>query len=417
MDKLEWAVDTVDGTTFEKIAGEILRNEGYDVHESGVIGTDGGWDARIEINGRKGIGHASVDNNWRGKLRDDAESVEELEEELGESFDLLVFVTNQRVTGQQELDMEAEIDEEYGWDLKILHRRHIIGITGHERPDLAERHFGFKPKRNDDHLEQIIQLRDERLDLISNRDGVASDLEDGPVAVVHLIPNGVFSGNYVQRSDDLPGLPRMGKLNVHPGTETVGKGKLNAGGRMRQPYKSYTYLQKGGLYEAVDTWVFREDDQDGLLLNNARDTDKSLDCKAGIAVQAGIRAFEGDGCDRYRVLLHQPAGRAECDHCLRNRDIGTCGAAAVADGPVHDRPGRNPVGRGRRHRLAMQPAHGDLAGARLECQPPLRRRRKLDGTDRPIRGYRPVPFWGLTADLEIAVNRRSSMSATPLSET
>lgn len=39
MDKLEWAVDTVDGTTFERIAGEILRNEGYDVHESGVIGT------------------------------------------------------------------------------------------------------------------------------------------------------------------------------------------------------------------------------------------------------------------------------------------------------------------------------------------------------------------------------------------
>jgi hypothetical protein len=295
MDKLEWAVDTVDGTTFEKIAGEVLRNEGYDVHESGVIGTDGGWDARIEINGRKGIGHASVDNNWRGKLRDDAESVEELEEEESESFDLLVFVTNQRVTGQQELDMEAEIEEEYGWDLKILHRRHIIGITGHERPDLAERHFGFNPKRNDDHLDQIIDLRDERLDLISNREGVASDLEEGPTAVVHLIPNGVFSGNYVQQSDDLPGLPRMGKLNVHPGTETVGKGKLNAGGRMGQPYKSYTYLQKDGLYEAVDTWVFREDEQDGFLLNNARDTDKSLDCKAGIAVQAGIRALKEMG--------------------------------------------------------------------------------------------------------------------------
>lgn len=75
MDKLEWA-NTVDGTTFEKIAGEILRNEGYDVHESGVIGADGGWDARIAINGRQGIGHASVDNNWRGKLRDEVESVE-----------------------------------------------------------------------------------------------------------------------------------------------------------------------------------------------------------------------------------------------------------------------------------------------------------------------------------------------------
>jgi len=295
MDKLEWAVDTVDGTTFEKIAGEILRNEGYAVHESGVIGTDGGWDARIEINGRNGIGHASVDNSWRGKLRDDAESVEELEEEQDESFDLLVFVTNQRVTGQQELDMEREIEEEYGWDLKILHRRHIIGITGHERPDLAERHFGFNPKRNDDHIDQILELRDERLNLIVNREDVATDLEDGPAAVIHLIPNGVFSGNYVQRSDDLPGLPRVGNLNVDHGTDTVGKGKLNTGGRMRQPYKSYTYLRKDGLYEAVDTWVFREDEDGGLLLNNSRDAKESLDCKAGIAVQAGIRALKEMG--------------------------------------------------------------------------------------------------------------------------
>lgn len=295
MDKLEWAVDTVGGTTFEKIAGEILRNEGYDVHESGIIGTDGGWDARVEMNGRKGIGHASANNDWRGKLRNDAESVEELEEEQSDPFDLLVFVTNQSVTGQQELDLETEIEEKYGWDLKLLHRRHIIGIAGHERPDLAERHFGFNPKRNDDHLDQIIDLRDERLDLISNREGVATDLEDGPTAVIHLIPNGVFSENYVQRSDDLPGLPKVGELNVHPGTETVGKGKLNAGGRMRQPHKSYTYLRKDGLYEAVDTWVFRESEDNGLLLNNAQESKESLDCKAGIAVHSGIRALNEMG--------------------------------------------------------------------------------------------------------------------------
>lgn len=295
MDKLEWAVDTVDGTTFEKIAGEILRNEGYDVHESGVIGTDGGWDARIEMGGRKGIGHASVSNDWRRKLRDDAESVKELEEGQGESFDLLAFVTNQSVTGQQELDLKTEIEEKYGWSLKILHRRDIIGIMGHERPDLAERHFGFNPKRNDDHLDQIINLRDERLDVISNREGVATDLEDGPAAVIHLIPNGVFSGNYLQRSDDLPGLPRVGELNVDPRTETVGKGKLNAGGRLGNPYKSYTYLRKDGLYEAVDTWVFWEDEQNGLLLNNARGSEESLDCKAGIAAQTGIRALKEMG--------------------------------------------------------------------------------------------------------------------------
>lgn len=292
MDKVEWAVDTVGGTTFEKIAGEILRHEGYEVHESGVIGADGGWDAKVEIGGKSGIGHASTSDDWRGKLRSDAKKVEDLEQDEGASYDLLVFVTNQRVSGQQELDMRDEIEDKYGWELEILHRRDVIGITGNERPDLAERHFGFNPKRQDDHLDRIIELRDERLDIISDRREIASGLEDGPAAVVHLIPNGVFSGNYLSRSDDLPGLPKFGRLDVHPATETVGKGKLNMLSSSDQQHGSYTYLGKNGLFEAVDTWVFREDQDGQLLLNNARDAKESLDCKVGITVQAGIRALK-----------------------------------------------------------------------------------------------------------------------------
>ncbi len=327
MDKLEWAVDTVDGTTFEKIAGEVLRNEGYDVHESGVIGTDGGWDARIEIDGRNGIGHASVRDNWRRKLRDDAESVASLEEELGESFDLLVFVTNQRVTGQQELDLEVEIESNYGWNLRIIHRRHIIGITGHERPDLAERHFGFNPKRNDDHLEQIIDLRDERINQIANRDGHATDLADGAAAVVHLIPNGVFNGNYVSQSDDLPVLAKVGQLNPHPGTETVGKGKLNAGGRLRRSFRFYTYLRKDGLFEAVDTRVFRQRKGE-LVLNNFRDSEESLDCKVGITVQDGIRALKEMGV----------TGTVFCSICLLDAEGATINYERGISGPAKQKP-------------------------------------------------------------------------------
>lgn len=295
MDKLEWAVDTVDGRTFEKIAGEILRYEGYKVHESGVIGADGGWDARIEVNDKTGIGHASVRDDWRVKLREDAEKVEALEDDEDALFDILVFLTNQRVGGQQEIDIRDEIVDEYGWDLRILHRRDVIGITGNERPDLAERHFGFNPKREDDHLNQIIQLRDERLDIISNREMVATDLKVSAAAVVHLIPNGVFSGNYVDGSEDLPNLAKFGKLNRHHATETVGKGKLLANSPHGQSMSAYTYLRRNGLFEAVDTWVFREDKDDNLLLNNYRDEKESLDCKVGITVQAGIRELKEMG--------------------------------------------------------------------------------------------------------------------------
>lgn len=295
MDKLEWAVDTVDGTTFEKIAGELLRHEGYDVHESGVIGADGGWDARIEIDSQKGIGHASVRNDWRVKLREDAKKVETLEDKQDMSFDLLVFVTNQHVSGQQEINITNEIEQEYGWDLKILHRRDVIGITGNERPDLAERHFGFNPKREDDHIEQIIELRDDRLDTISNREGVAKDLVNGPVMVIHIIPNGVFSGNYVDRSDEIPDLAGVGQLNRSHATETTGKGKLFAHSTIGQPYQEYTYLRKDGLFEANDTWVFQQNREGNLVIENSRNKKESLDCKVGITVQAGIRELKDMG--------------------------------------------------------------------------------------------------------------------------
>ena len=293
MDKLEWSVDTVDGTTFEKLAGEILRHVGYDVHESGVIGTDGGWDARVKISGKRGIAHASTRDDWRRKLREDAKSVQELEAEQGESFERLVFVTNQGVTGKQEVDLEDEIEEEYGWDLSIIHRRHIIAITGSERPDLADRYFGFDPKQNENHIEEIHALRDERLDLISNREGIATDLVDGPAVVVHLIPNGLSNENYVSRSDNVPDLPPVGRLPVQS-TETIGKGKINRGNLRTSPFDSYTYLQKDGLYEAVDTDLFYVHDDD-LKLTNKNKSDNSFDFKVGIAVQAGVQALKKMG--------------------------------------------------------------------------------------------------------------------------
>ncbi|ELZ78108.1 hypothetical protein C455_10513 [Haloferax larsenii JCM 13917] len=233
--------------------------------------------------------------DWRTKLREDAKKVKALEDNEGTSFDILVFVTNKHVGGQQEINIRDEIESEYGWDLKILHRRDIIGVTGNERPDLAERHFGFNPKREDDHLNQIAELRDKRLDVISNREGIATDLEDGAVAVVHLIPNGVFSGNYVTRSDDLPDLVKFGKLNRNHATETVGKGKLLENSPLGQPARKYTYLRRDGLFEAVDSWVFDDHDSDGLHLNNAKDSTESLDCRVGITVQAGIRELKDMG--------------------------------------------------------------------------------------------------------------------------
>lgn len=141
MDELEFALENIRGHAFEDFAMAFLRENGYQVHESGGSGPDGGWDARIELGNREGIAHVSTQKTWKRKLRSDADKVKDLEDDHGEDYDLFVFVTNQDVGGDKELDMEEEIREQYGWTLKIHHRKEILGELRQNAQDLAENFF------------------------------------------------------------------------------------------------------------------------------------------------------------------------------------------------------------------------------------------------------------------------------------
>ena len=72
MDDLEFALANIRGHPFEEFAMAYLREQGYNVHESGSSGPDGGWDGQVEIGEREGVAHASVQERWRRKLRSDA---------------------------------------------------------------------------------------------------------------------------------------------------------------------------------------------------------------------------------------------------------------------------------------------------------------------------------------------------------
>jgi len=139
--KLEIALEQVSGDNFEKLVPGILKERGYEIKTSGIKGTDGGWDAFVDLEDRSGVAHASVRRDWRQKLRDDAESSEGLEDEQGLDFDLFVFVTAREPTGQQELDFREEIRKEYGWELVLLHRRDLILTLENDQPELAERYL------------------------------------------------------------------------------------------------------------------------------------------------------------------------------------------------------------------------------------------------------------------------------------
>ncbi|WP_154019120.1 hypothetical protein [Halococcus agarilyticus] len=139
--QLEFALEQSNGEDFEKLAPGFLKQKDYEIKTSGVKGTDGGWDAFVELRDRSGIAHASVRKDWRQKLREDARSSEELEDELESDFDVFIFVTTREPTGQQELDLRTEIREEYGWELELIHRRDLILALENDCPELAERYL------------------------------------------------------------------------------------------------------------------------------------------------------------------------------------------------------------------------------------------------------------------------------------
>jgi hypothetical protein len=282
MDELEFALENIAGYAFEDFAMALLREQGYSVHESGESGPDGGWDAQIELGSRNGIAHASVQETWRRKLRNDAEKVADLEEDRGEDYDLFVFVTNQDVGGSQELDMEEEISEKYGWTLNIHHRKEILGELRQNSQGLAEDFLDVDLQKDRDHVKEIEELCSDRLDKIRAREGYASDLMEGPAVVLHIIPNCVLS-----KSKTSPGsIPDPSVLFEDLTTygETKGKYTIAYGNNGTvDEQDSYAVLRNDGLYESASVSAF-------------------IQKREEIWIQGHIQSSIGIGLDAHTVL-------------------------------------------------------------------------------------------------------------------
>lgn len=288
MGELEYALETIDGGTFEDLAMDFLRHKGYDVHESGSTGRDGGWDARIQLSDRTGIAHVSTRSDWRYKLNQDAKKVKKLEDDRGVNYDLFVFVTNKEVTGQQELDIEDEIYEEFRWKLQIIHRDNLLGELRQNLPKLAKRYLDVDLTTDHDHHRRIEQLRDERVETIQNRNEHATNLPAGSVVALHIIPNSLFAQEK-QSITNFPDPPSFG-ATLSGSPETRGQEKIRLGDRLGDnQYASYSLLRNDGLYEAVDWWRVAENDHDGCKIARINATvdvsDEGLDASIVITVK------------------------------------------------------------------------------------------------------------------------------------
>mgnify|MGYP006281328079 CR=1 FL=1 len=276
MDELEFALSNIGGTPFEEFSMDYLRAQGYDVHESGSKGRDGGWDARIELGDQKGIAHASKRKDWRAKLRADAEKVKELEEERDEDYDIFVFLTNRHISGEQELEIESEINETYGWSLILHHQTRILGELRQNHTELADRHLGVDLGGGPEYLEELKTLRRERLDKICDRTEEAVDLNEGPTVALHVIPNSVFSNKKMRPTDLSPPLV-IGDTVIGP-TETRGKMRYTSESRG----DGYAFIRNDGLFETATTGMFREGhEEDVIWINGIVD-------RSAIGIDAGV---------------------------------------------------------------------------------------------------------------------------------
>lgn len=295
---LEHAIDNMSGTDLEKLAPEILKEQGYNVKASGEHGTDGGWDAFIDISNKEGVAHASKQKRWRQKLRSDADNAAELEEMDDFDFDIFVFITNQQPTGQQELDLRTEIGDDHGWDLIILHRRDLISTLGTDRPDLAERILGVDIRKRRENLENLKEIVERRNEKIKCGDGISSELDSGPFAVLHLLPNGMTTMNYADTFDNLPSPPAFDP-NIPGKTKTTGRAKYTVDARFSEDTaKKYGFIRMDGLFEAVNTDLFyppvtKESEEEGIITN--RSDGQGLDTKLCQCLASGMQNLSQTG--------------------------------------------------------------------------------------------------------------------------
>lgn len=282
MEALDYVIDTADGETFTNLAAAFVRSRGYRTKE--FRAHTGDWSARVWMRARPGIACASVQTDWREQLRSSARKVKRIERDRDTEYDLFVFVTNQDVTGLQEFEMEDEIRKEFGWRLRLYHRQDLLGEIYNTTPGLAKHHLDVNLGFETGHLATLEELREERLDLIAERGGEATDLARGPTVVLHVIPNGIFSTEKRWASSDVPD-PWLLSGRDSPAVDARSELKIAYDHPEETEYTEYALIRVDGLYEAVTTALFDDTGDQPALRGTGVDGSPGLDASVIIAVR------------------------------------------------------------------------------------------------------------------------------------
>jgi len=143
LDIVEIALDYLtDFVEFEKIASEIMRDEGYtNIKPLGGV-ADKGRDAVCEsfhISGGKSITvfQYTLEENMPGKINDTIKKLNDHNIEFNE----LVLVMPHQITTQRQDQMKRDVRREYGINLNIFERKTLVNRLANYENGIFHRHF------------------------------------------------------------------------------------------------------------------------------------------------------------------------------------------------------------------------------------------------------------------------------------
>lgn len=290
----KFQLDQIDDGDLELLAIDLLtRQERYHgVDPQGGRGKDGGKDGLL-LNGPDGtntIVHVSRREDWKTKLKSDMEKAAKHDRE----YDIFVYVTNRVITGNQKPvpDVAQPFVDEYGWEVDIWDGDRLrVELDNHEQ-DLRERYLRIA--RDEDPADMAARLVEQRLSLIRRRaDELPQPIEDGPVAVLHVIPHESVAGDTEFFVDELP-TPRIpGNAGGYSTENTVdGRVTFTPGhpADQLQPQYTYIYVDANGWVEVVDAMLFMGDGMKIPSVNFERDLGDAYNSARSVLQELGLDA-------------------------------------------------------------------------------------------------------------------------------
>lgn len=289
--RTEYELENIEPGPFEKLAIDILtRNEYREIDPQGTRGPDGGKDGLIlgGPDGENVIAHFSVNQNWRGKLEDDLVKTQDHDQE----YNTVVFVTNRDIGGTAKTDVPEEVRDEYGWELDLWGQQKLRRELDNHHQDLRETYLRITP--DDGPKEKARRLIDDRLRKIGRRSGeLPQPIEDGAVAVLHVVPHESVTSDQEFMVDELPRPGVVGRMGGRGDEKTVdGRVAYRPGqglGDDLNPQNSYTYADTKGWVEIVDTAFFKPEKE--------KISSQTFEKEIAQGYEAAVRVFDELGID------------------------------------------------------------------------------------------------------------------------